>query len=158
MLFFFRNNYQRSKRLKKVHITIPPLALVAMQQLLQSSTATDREYLGQYLLNLLSEAVGIPPANLTISDKNQYHRRRGGRITMKQYGYYRPASNYIYITNRTAVRGQVLASRTFINTLLHEWLHHYETHKLRLNSVHTSGFYLRLRDLSTKLGLAPQKK
>ena len=41
--------------------------------------------------------------------------------------------------------------RDFLNTLLHEWLHHYDTRKLKLNSIHSKGFYLRLNDLQEKL-------
>ena len=89
--------------------------------------------------------------NLKVSSARQYHKKYQGRVVSKQYGYYRPASKYIYISNRTAVRGQILAAKTFIETLLHEWVHHYDFCSLKFNSIHTSGFYARLNDLKEKL-------
>ena len=77
---------------------------------------------------------------------------------MKRYGSYRLGSATITIPNRTAVRGQIVASKTFLDTLLHEWLHHYDTLKLKLNSIHTKGFYLRLSDLKGKLEIPVEKK
>jgi hypothetical protein len=42
--------------------------------------------------------------------------------------------------------------RTFINTLLHEFMHHYDCYYLRLpDSVHCKGFESRIRDLRKKL-------
>ena len=42
--------------------------------------------------------------------------------------------------------------RTFINTLLHEFMHHYDYYYLRLpDSVHCKGFESRIRDLRSKL-------
>ena len=42
--------------------------------------------------------------------------------------------------------------RTFINTLLHEFMHHYDFYYLRLpDSVHCKGFESRIRDLRKKL-------
>ena len=92
-------------------------------------------------------------AKIKISDTRQYHKRRGNSIVFKQYGYYKPETNYIYIQNRTPARGQLLAAKTFIDTVIHEWLHHYDTHKLKLNSIHTTGFYTRLKNLKDGLGL-----
>ena len=42
--------------------------------------------------------------------------------------------------------------RTFINTLLHEFMHHYDYYYLKLpDSVHCKGFESRIRDLRQKL-------
>ena len=42
--------------------------------------------------------------------------------------------------------------KTFINTLLHEFMHHYDYYYLRLpDSVHCKGFEARIRDLRKKL-------
>jgi hypothetical protein len=44
----------------------------------------------------------------------------------------------------TAKRGQVVAYRTFVRTLLHELCHHFDYTVLRLrDSLHTQGFYQR---------------
>jgi hypothetical protein len=45
---------------------------------------------------------------------------------------------------RTAKRGQVVAFRTFLRTLLHEVCHHLDYHYLHLReSYHTEGFFQR---------------
>ena len=38
----------------------------------------------------------------------------------------------IRIYHRTAVQQRVISSKVFLNTLLHEWVHHYDFHGLRL--------------------------
>jgi hypothetical protein len=38
-----------------------------------------------------------------------------------------------------------------LNTIIHEWLHHYDTEKLKLRSIHTKGFYMRLSSLKNNL-------
>lgn len=111
-----------------------------------------RQKFSSELLDELGDLAQIDIVNLKVSGTNQSHKKSKGRVVSKQYGYYRPKSSYIYIHNRTAVRGQILASKTFVDTLLHEWLHHYDFKKLRLNSIHSAGFYARLKDLKTKLG------
>ena len=152
---FFRllkSNYQISNSILKAKFPISDKALKLSDKLLKSSTEEDRQKLGDRLLDELADLARIDIVKLKISSVNQSHRRHKGRIVAKQYGYYKPGTHYIYITNRTAARGQFLAPKTFFDTLLHEWMHHYDFNKLKINSIHSSGFYARLKDLKTKLG------
>ncbi len=144
-------NYNKSNNITEVDFKINISSRDLVFYLLKSDETKDRQRLGEMLLDELSDTAEIDIVNLKISDTNQYHKKRKGRVVFKQYGYYRTKSNYIYIQNKTAVRGQTLAAKTFLDTLLHEWLHHYDTHKLKLNSIHTKGFYLRLNNLKSKL-------
>ncbi|OGY46556.1 MAG: hypothetical protein A3A24_00560 [Candidatus Buchananbacteria bacterium RIFCSPLOWO2_01_FULL_46_12] len=146
-------NYVRSNKIIDVNVPINIRMIDLVKYLLEASTVSDRQKLGEMLSDELSDAAMINIVNLKISDTHQFHKRSGGRVVFKQYGYYRPKSKYIYIQNKTAVRGQTLAAKTFVDTLLHEWLHHYDTYKLKLNSIHTKGFYLRLQSLKEKLKL-----
>lgn len=143
-------NYLKSNKITTIDVLVSQDAVRLAELLLKVDTAFQRQKVSEQLLDELSDGAGIDIVNLKISDTKQYHRKRGKRTVFKQYGYYR--SRYIYIQNKTAVRGQILAAKTFIDTLLHEWLHHYDTYKLKLDSIHTKGFYLRLRDLKDKLG------
>ena len=149
---FKKSNYQKSNAITKVKFKISGEAKHLTALLLKSKTETKRQKLSSDLLDELADLARIDVANVKVSKAKQYHKRYKGRVVSKQYGYYRPQSNYIYINNRTAVRGQILAPKTFVDTLLHEWLHHYDFKKLKLNSIHTAGFYARLKDLKTKLG------
>ncbi len=146
-------NYYRSNRLTRVRFPVSKHACHLANQLLICLEAEDRQVLGEQLLDELSDLAQIDIIQLTIADAKQYHRKRNNRVVLRQYGYYQTGSKYIYITNRTAVRGQILAPKTFLDTLLHEWLHHYDTQALRLRSIHSKGFYARLKDLKEKLNL-----
>lgn len=155
MRFSSTVNYVRSNAITTVDFTISPAATEFAKKILGTPDAENRQRLATALLDELSDCATIDLCNVKVSDTRQYHRRHGGRTVFKQYGYYRPQSRYIYIQNRTAVRGQILAARSFLETLLHEWLHHYDSCALRLNSIHTAGFFLRLRSLKAKLEVAP---
>lgn len=149
-------NYLKSNSHTNIKLKPTAIALKLTSELLLSSGANIRQELGEALLDELSDGAGIDVVELIVSDENQAHRRRGTRIVMKKYGSYRPSNKTINISNRTAARGQILAPKSFLDTLLHEWVHHYDTHKLRINSIHSKGFYDRLNDLKIKLKI-PKK-
>ncbi|MBU1131058.1 hypothetical protein KJ840_02920 [Patescibacteria group bacterium] len=144
-------NYQKSNSITSVDFFVSPKAKKAADDIMNSKKTADRQMLANILIDELDNNAGLEKAKVKISDTRQYHKKYNGRVVAKRYGYYRPKSNYIYIQNLTAVRGQILAPKTFLNTLLHEWLHHYDYRKLKLNSIHTKGFYLRLRSLKDEL-------
>ncbi len=62
----------------------------------------------------------------------------------------------ISVWMRTAKRKQVVAFRTFLRTIIHEFMHHLDYHGLELDdSFHTEGFYKRessLMRILMKLG------
>jgi len=151
-MFFKKTNYQRSNAIMQIDFPVSKIVKKLTKQLLGSQTENKRQRLGTRLFDELCDLAQIDVVNLKVSSAKQYHSKYKGKVVAKQYGYYRPQSSYIYVNNRTAVRGQILASKTFLDTILHEWTHHYDHHKLKLNSIHTSGFYARLKDLKEKLG------
>ena len=58
----------------------------------------------------------------------------------------------IIISNKTAIREAVLDPKTFLDTLVHEFMHHYDYEVLKFpTSLHTAGFYYRLGDVMKKL-------
>jgi hypothetical protein len=152
--------YQRSKGLETVSWKQFPLGRGLAVTLLEEQSAAGRQVTGQALLDALDEAAGLPPCKLVVADRPQRHRTRDGRLALKTYGYYRiawaaaPPRGSIRIYNLTAIRQQVLAPKVFLETLLHEWVHHYDFTGLQLDrSPHTSGFYSRIRDLAETLGV-----
>jgi hypothetical protein len=93
----------------------------------------------------------VPPVNVRFRDEPQKHRRRGGRLTYKEYAHYDPGGS-ITIYNKTAVREKYLAPKAYLDTLVHEFLHHLDYELLKLqHTFHTRGFYSRLADLMAKL-------
>lgn len=146
-------NYIKSNRILKVDFFAPENALMYAKIILDSSDEFQRQKFGEALLDELSDAAEIDIVKLKVSPARQYHKKFNNKIVSKQYGYYRPAGNYIYISNRTAARGQILAPKTFLDTLLHEWMHHYDFKKLGLRSIHSAGFYQRLGHLKELLNI-----
>jgi hypothetical protein len=155
-----RSAYERSKGVENITWREFPLGKGIALQVLDEKTATGRQLLGQRLLDVLDEAASLPPCKLTVVDRPQRHSTRGGKLEMKTYGYYRiaweskPQRGTIRIYNLTAIRQQVLSPKVFLETLLHEWVHHYDFTGLQLDrSPHTSGFFARIRDLAETLGV-----
>jgi len=111
------------------------------------------------LIDELNAVGGLAACELLVADRRQVHRHDGRRLQSKTYGYYRcwfgegeVNRARIRIYHRTAVREQVITPKVFLNTLLHEWVHHFDFAALRLaRSPHTSGFYSRLRALAEAL-------
>lgn len=155
-----RSAYERSKGVETVAWREFPLGKGIALSILDETTAAGRQEKGQRLLDVLDEAAGLPACKLTVADRPQRHRTRGGKLELKTYGYYRiawestPRRGTIRIYNLTAIRRQVLAPKVFLETLLHEWVHHYDFTGLQLDrSPHTSGFFNRIRDLAETLGV-----
>lgn len=163
-----RSAYERSKGVETVTWREFPLGKGIALSVLDETTAAGRQARGQALLDVLDAAAGLPPCKLTVADRPQRHRTREGKLEVKTYGYYRiawessPQCGSIRIYNLTAIRQQVLAPKVFLETLLHEWVHHYDFTGLQLEkSPHTSGFFARIRDLAETLGVgfvAPPKR
>ena len=148
---FARRNYKRSNRITCIDFDVSHKCRIVAKKILSSRSTIRRQALSNALCDALCESSNIAMCDIKISRARQHHKKSNGRTVYKQYGFYRPQSKYIYITNRTAVRGQILAPKTFLNTLLHEWMHHYDFCKLKLNSIHTKGFYMRLKSLEDEL-------
>ena len=144
-------NYQKSNAILTIDFVPSRKACNLVDELKTISNWGQRQDWGAKLLTQLSDETQIPAPKLKISNTRQWHKRVGGRTVFKQYGYYRPRSNYIYIQNLTPVKGQELFPKTFLSTLLHEWMHHYDYQKLKLVSWHTKGFYARLNHLRNHL-------
>jgi len=153
---FNKLNYLRSNRITQVKLPISAAAQELSAALLVATDYRQRQELGESLLDELCDGANMDIVHLTVNDANQKHRRRNGRIVMKRYGLYKIRDRAIHIENRTAARGQIISAKSFLDTLLHEWLHHYDTLKLKLNSIHSKGFYDRFNDLKEKLRI-PKK-
>lgn len=158
MFFFKQSNYDYSNSITKIKMPISQEAEDLAKGLLNVLDYEERHSLSEQLLDELSDLAGIDIVEFNLVDENQVHRKRNGKIVMKRYGVYKVSSKAITIHHRTAARGQILAAKSYLDTLLHEWLHHYDFKKLKLNSIHSRGFYMRLNDLKSKLQIPIQKQ
>ena len=151
MFHFRQSNYDYSNSVTKVRMPVSQEASDLAKALLSITEFEERQELSEQLLDELCDLAGIDIVEFNLVDENQIHKKRDGKIVMKRYGSYRVSSKAITIHHLTAARGQVLAPKSYLDTLLHEWLHHYDFKKLKLNSIHSRGFYMRLNDLKSKL-------
>ena len=94
----------------------------------------DREKNAQKLIDYLCDKFKIPHCYVIISNKRQNHVTRNGKLI------------------KTAMTRKPVAIKTMYDTLLHEFMHHYDYTKLKLSeSLHTKGFAMRISDLKKKL-------
>jgi len=122
----------------------------------------ERRRLGQLLIDDLTASGDLARVELVVADRAQVHEHDGRRLQSRTYGYYRcwfaegrVSRARIRIYHRTAVRQQIISPKVFLNTLLHEWVHHWDFAGLGLpRSPHTTGFYTRLRALAEALDVA----
>jgi hypothetical protein len=108
------------------------------------------EAVAQQIADGVCGALGVTRLRVRI-DGQRPHDRRG-----ELHGLYLPANgsgrDRITLWMRTAKRGQVVAYRTFLRTLLHELCHHLDYTYLHLrDSLHTQGFYQRESSLFAAL-------
>lgn len=145
--------YELSNALARVDFAVTPSMRRKVEDLARWLAAGDKAMVReatQAILDLLCEAARVPRATLKLKD-TAYAKFRGGRAVWKLYGTC-DKDGTITIAFKTAVKRQVFAFKTFLNTVVHEFMHHYDHMGLRLAaSFHTSGFYHRVRDLYGKL-------
>ena len=117
------------------------------RRLLHSGSKVEpRREASQELINYLCDKYRIP--RFPVYVHNTTYDPKFGFTCM---GLYEGANKGITLWNNRHY--QVPCDiRTFINTLLHEFMHHYDYYYLRLpDSVHCKGFEARIRDLRKKL-------
>lgn len=122
------------------------------RKLIESQSASEREALGQELLDNICCSLKIPRARLSVINERQPHKLYEGKLAYKLYGVYHCRKETIKIANLTSIRKQIVAGKTFLDTLIHELMHHIDRKFLRIPTTpHSPGFYARIEDLKTKL-------
>lgn len=145
--------YRRSDRLTEITLTRPEIMRPGIPILQQALADDDRravELACKGLLAGLCADLAVPPVTMKVqavrphSDNAELH------------GLYEPADGRKYavisLWMRTARHKRVVAFKTFLRTLLHEFCHHldYEYYKLA-ESFHTEGFLKRESSLFKQL-------
>lgn len=142
--------YKKSNSIKDTLFQPNTVATHYTKKLLTSTDASERQVLGQRLLEEMARSLSIPVPQLTVNDKRQNHSLKDGKLKRKVYGTYKAGN--IVLSNKTAIREATLAPKTFLDTLIHEFMHHYDYEVLKFPvSLHTAGFYYRLGDVMKKL-------
>lgn len=140
-------DYEKSNKIESVALN--RFSKTEYQKLLQDG---NRQKLAQSLVNYLCGKFHIPSVSVFVTNTPQPHSTGySGKLKSKTFGFYRPILNTITIYNTTAIRKQTISIKVFADTLLHEFMHHYDTCYLKIQSMHTAGFYKRISDLQSKL-------
>jgi hypothetical protein len=138
-------NYELSNKIECV--TYNKFNKTYYTNLLNAKSVRERLKYSNELLNYLCIKYKINTPQLVIIDRNQPNRSNGHKC-----GDYNVNRYVIRIWNKTAKLGKEVSIKQFINTLLHEFMHHYDYKVLKLdNSIHSKGFYMRISDLEKKL-------
>lgn len=114
----------------------------------------DRVKYANTLLTYLCKRFKISLPQLFICNEPRPKKKSG-----TTHGYYKRigynnsrSASCIVIYNLTSVQKKEISILSFYDTLIHEFMHHYDYEVLKLkDSKHTSGFYKRISDLKDKL-------
>jgi hypothetical protein len=148
--------YDRSDAVSSIAINASPRlrhAVAMLPGLLQSGVAAHVERAAQVVCEEICTSLGISQVRVRLSGSRPSNTR--GEL----HGLYTAPDGSTTATIKiwmlTAKRGQVVAFKTFLRTLLHEICHHLDYAHLRLDdSFHTPGFYKRESSLFYQIGAA----
>ena len=130
-------------------------AVALLPGLLQSADRRRVEACAQVISDEITTILRIPAVRITVNGTRPANARGElhGLYTPRPSGADRVAVIAVWMF--TARRGQVVAFKTFLRTLLHEICHHLDYALLRLpDSFHTAGFYKRESSLFYQIGAA----
>lgn len=138
--------YDRSASITSIRLVPPPQLLAATRTLEAALAADDHhrvEALAQTIVNHICWQLGVKAVRIQVQGVRPSNRRGELHGLYTHYGN-TSHSNSIQVWMRTAKRGQVVAFRTFLRTLLHEVCHHLDYTYFHLReSYHTEGFFQR---------------
>ncbi len=139
-------NYEISNKIENVRLN--SFKSVYSESLLNSSESIAiRQKRAESLLKYLCTKFKINNITLLVTNKP---RPCKGKCQI--HGTYWSVTRAITIYNTTAKTNKPISIKAFYDTLLHEFMHHYDYEVIGLtNSLHTSGFYKRINDLKNKL-------
>jgi hypothetical protein len=140
-----RRVYDRSDGVTSVSLRPDPVLVRAVQELEGSLARGDQRrvaHLAQRIADGVCAALRVPRLRVVVQG------RRPASHWGELHGLYTPGEHSRHDTVKvwmiTAKRGQVVAFRTFLRTLVHELCHHLDYTLLNLSdSFHSDGFYKR---------------
>ena len=143
---FQQRIYDRSVAISSIQLIPTPQlqeAALALEAALVSDDHPRVQALSQEVVTHICQRLGVRTVRIHVHGVRPSNRRGELHGLYTQYGGGSP-SDSIQVWMRTAKRGQVVAFKTFLRTLLHEVCHHLDYTYLQLReSYHTQGFFQR---------------
>jgi hypothetical protein len=136
--------YDRSDAITRVNLPtserfIP--VITDLKRALASDSQPNTQTISQKLIHGLCHVFSVPSIKVRVLAK------RPSRSWGEMHGLYEAeegAHPVLTVWMRTAKRKDVVAFRTFLRTIIHEFIHHLDYSLLKLeDSFHTEGFYKR---------------
>src|SRR5262245_52258576 len=146
-----QREYDRSDAVSAIPVQVSPRLARAALLLEWALANADRPRVArvaQVICDELCAALRVHALRVEVKEVRPSDRR--GEL----HGLYQSAGRVqvIRVWMLTAKRGQVVAYRTFLRTLVHEMCHHLDYELLRLrDSFHTTGFFRRESSLANQL-------
>jgi hypothetical protein len=156
-----RRIYDRSDAVRSIPLRPTPAlrqAVSDLEAMLPGGDRTRVTGLSQRIADGVCAYLGVRPLRVVVQGRRPSSKR--GEL----HGLYTPGErregDTVKLWMMTAKRGQVVAFRTFLRTLVHELCHHLDYTLLALrDSLHTDGFYVResalLQRLAGEAGARP---
>lgn len=149
-----QRTYDRSNGSSSIGLRATPRlrqGVAALPDILLSADRARVEQASQLIADEITTALSVPRVRILVSGTRPTNAR--GEL----HGLYTPSMSARAATIKvwmiTAKRGQVVAFKTFLRTLLHEICHHLDYALLNLpDSFHTDGFYQRESSLFHQIG------
>jgi len=140
-----RREYERSDAISQVPLPASAAlgaAVSTLDEALRADDLDSTDKASQLLVDRICAGLKVSPVRVRVEGVRP-HDRRG-----ELHGLYSPnggaGHDRITVWMRTAKRGDVVRTRTFLRTLLHEVGHHLDFTLFSLpNSFHSKGFYQR---------------
>jgi len=157
-----RRVYDRSDTVTSIPLLPGPVLLEAVRGLQDALGTGDRRRvarLAQHVADALCQGLRLPVLRVVVQGRRPSSQR--GEL----HGLYTPGEqsrDTVRVWMNTAKRGQVVAFRTFLRTLVHEICHHLDYALLGLtDSYHTEGFFMResgiVRSLTNEARVHPTR-
>ncbi|HVN86904.1 MAG TPA: hypothetical protein VMW17_18895 [Candidatus Binatia bacterium] len=146
-----QREYDRSNAVPSVPLRVSPRLVRATDLLAEALPQGHQpvvERLAQAVADEICAALRVPALRVHVRGTRPSNAR--GEL----HGLYSPGrkQDRIEVWMITAKRGQVVAFKTFVRTLLHEICHHLDYELLRLGiSLHTDGFFKRESSLFAQI-------
>ena len=115
------------------------------------------KYLAQRFIDIICGKMGIKSVKVKVHDKPRPQSEDKDGNSCQLYGQYvfdgADSPIKLEIWNRTAVKKDRIPNGSFLDTLKHEFIHHYDVCMLQFEtSPHTKGFFRRIKKLDELFG------
>lgn len=105
----------------------------------------ERGMKAQELIDYLCDIFSLPKLNIVV-----YNYKKLGKKCGVIYGFYDFRNIHIY--NKIGGKAVLVSNKKFLDTLLHEFMHHYDINYLHIETRgHKEDFFNRIKDLTEKL-------